>query len=73
MNQHRLQLPGDLAIAAPVDARMDTRQRDIVNHGIELQESSNTMSALEYLKSRDVDAQVIERVLLDPRRRRSAE
>jgi hypothetical protein len=29
------------------------------------------MSAFEYLKSRDVDPRVIERVLLEPRRRRS--
>jgi hypothetical protein len=71
MNQHRLQSPGDLAIAPPVDARLDVLKSDIVDRGISLQQSSNTMSAFEFLKSRDVDPSVIERVLLDPRRRRN--
>jgi hypothetical protein len=71
MNQHRLELPGDLAIAAPTDARLDQHKRDIVQHGISMQESSNTMSAVEFLKSRGVAPHVIERVLLEPRRRRS--
>jgi hypothetical protein len=71
MNQTRLQSTGDLAIASPADARMDMRQRDIVERGIMLLHTSNTMTALEYLKSRDVDPRVIERVLLDPRRRRA--
>jgi hypothetical protein len=70
MNQTRLQSTGDLAIATPVDARMDLRQRDIVECGIAMQQASNTMSAFEYLRSRDIDARVIERVLLYPRHRR---
>jgi hypothetical protein len=70
MNQTRLQSTGDLAIAATVDARMDLRQRDIVECGIAMQRASNTMSAFEYLRSRDIDARVIERVLLYPRNRR---
>jgi hypothetical protein len=70
MNQTRLQSPGDHAIAATVDARMDLRQQDIVECGIAMQRSSNTMSAFEYLRSRDVDQRVIERVLLYPQRRR---
>jgi hypothetical protein len=71
MNQNRPMYPGDLAVAAPLDARLDQRQRAIVDHGILMQQRSNTMSAFEYLKSRDVDPRVIERVLLEPRRRRS--
>lgn len=51
--------------------RQDARQRDIVDHAIAVQESSNTMSAIEYLKSHDVEAHVIERVLLEPERRRA--
>jgi len=51
--------------------RLDARQRDIVDQGIAVQESSNTMSAIEYLKSHDVEAHVIERVLLEPERRRT--
>ncbi len=50
--------------------RQDVRRRDIVNHAISVQESSNTMSAIEYLKSHDIDPAVIERVLLEPMRRR---
>jgi hypothetical protein len=51
--------------------RRDLRCRDIVDHAITVQESSNTMSAFEYLKSHDIATHVIERVLLDPDRRRT--
>lgn len=71
MNQHRSDTYCDLAVAVPNDARLDVRQRDIVEQGILMQQNSNTMSALEYLKSRDVDARVIKRVLLEPQLRRS--
>lgn len=70
MNQAPHVFPADLTIATPVDARLDLRQRDIVEHGVLMQQCSNTMSAVEYLKSRDVDPRVIERVLLGPRHRR---
>lgn len=52
--------------------RRDARSRDIVDHAIAVQETSNTMSAVEYLKSHDVAPHVIERVLLEPARRRAA-
>ena len=70
MNQHRLDTSGDLAVAEPAYQRQDMLRRDIVNHGISVQESSNTMAAIEYLKARDIDPRVIERVLLEPQRRR---
>lgn len=64
--------PGDnVAIDEPNYERRDVRCRDIVDHAISVQESRNTMSAFEYLKSHDIDADVIERVLLDPDRRRT--
>ena len=70
MNEY--QHPGGADTVAVADyQRHDNRRRDIVNHGISVQESSNTMSAIEYLKSHDIDADVIERVLLEPHRRRS--
>ncbi|XYJ12368.1 hypothetical protein ACSUZJ_10380 [Telluria sp. B2] len=53
------------------DARRDVRQRVIVDDGIAVQFSANTMSAVEYLRSRDIARAVIERVLLEPSRRRS--
>lgn len=53
------------------EARHDELQRSIVERGISMQQSSNTMSAVEFLKSRDVETQVIARVLLEPERRRS--
>jgi len=53
------------------DARIDARQRVIVDAGIAVQGSSNTMSAVEYLRTRDIRSHVIERVLLEPHRRRS--
>jgi hypothetical protein len=71
MNQHRMDTNGDLAIADPNYERVDLRMRDIVDHAISVQESSNTVSAIEYLKSHDIDARVIERVLLEPQRRRT--
>lgn len=51
--------------------RRDTRQREVVDLGIALQQRSNTMSAVEYLRSQDVGHDVIERVLTEPGRRRS--
>ncbi|TFW34836.1 hypothetical protein [Massilia horti] len=72
MNQHRPQCPGDLAIATADDARLNYHWRDIVEHAIQMQAASNTMSAFEYLRTRDVDPRVIERVLLEPGRRRSS-
>ena len=50
--------------------RRDDRCRDIVDHAIAVQHSRNTMSAVEYLKSHDITADVIERVMLWPERRR---
>ena len=55
------------------EARHDEAQRTIVEHGISMQQSSNTMSAVEFLKSRDVGPQVIARVLLEPEKRRSSD
>jgi hypothetical protein len=70
MSQHRQQV-GALCAARPDYQRQDNRRRDIVNHGISVQESSNTVSAIEYLKSHDIAPDVIERVLLEPQRRRN--
>lgn len=70
MNQHRQSGSSDLAVAEADYQRLDLHRRDIVNHGISVQESSNTVSAIEYLKSHDIDPDVIERVLLEPNRRR---
>lgn len=71
MTAHQYSGSGDQAVAVADYQRQDMRRRDIVNRGISVQESSNTMSAIEYLKSHDIDASVIERVLLEPHRRRN--
>jgi hypothetical protein len=71
MTEHPYSGGGDQMVAVADYQRQDMRRRDIVNHGISVQESSNTMSAIEYLKSHDIDPNVIERVLLEPHRRRS--
>lgn len=71
MTEHQRAASGDQALAVTDYQRQDMRRRDIVNHGISVQESSNTMSAIEYLKAHDIDASVIERVLLEPHRRRN--
>lgn len=52
------------------DERTDLWRRDIVNQGLSVQASANTVAALEYLKAHDIDADVIERVLSEPQRRR---
>jgi len=53
------------------DARTDARQRVIVDDGIAVQCNASTMSAVEYLRSRNIARAVIERVLLEPSQRRS--
>lgn len=53
------------------EERTDVHQRVIVDDGIAVQFNANTMSAVEYLRSRNVGRAVIERVLLEPARRRS--
>lgn len=53
------------------EARHDARQRVIVDDAIAVLGSSNIMSAFEYLRTRGVGGHVIERVLLEPLRRRS--
>lgn len=69
MNLH-LTSGTDTALAEPQRPRLDLARRDIVDHAISVQESSNTVAALEYLKAHDIDPRVIERVLLEPARRR---
>jgi len=51
--------------------RSDEQRKDIVDLGIALQQRSNTMSAVEYLRSQGIGHDVIERVLTEPGRRRS--
>lgn len=63
---------GGTAAAPPLACqRSDIRQGAIVDRAIAMQAQSNTVSAIEFLKSHGVDARLIERVLLDPHRRRS--
>ncbi|MFL6634822.1 MAG: hypothetical protein ACJ8HJ_21165 [Massilia sp.] len=69
MNQDTLELEDGRA-TIPYQRR-DSQQMDIVDLGIALQQRSNTMSAVEYLRSQDVGNDVIERVLTEPGRRRS--
>jgi hypothetical protein len=50
--------------------RHDEELSAVVDRGILVQGSFNTICAIEYLKSHNVDPQVIERVLLQPDQRR---
>jgi hypothetical protein len=74
MNSHQLQAKSALAgapQAEPVhNQRVDKRSNEIVNQGISVQSHFNTVCAVEYLKSHNVDPDVIERVLLYPEQRR---
>ncbi|MES3024229.1 MAG: hypothetical protein V4857_21895 [Pseudomonadota bacterium] len=71
MNRNTQDTLGALEIAQAQYERRDTARRDIVDYGILVQESRNTMSALEYLRAHDIDPEVIARVLLEPRLRRA--
>jgi hypothetical protein len=66
-------------VIAPVSAMQQSRQQrtdvrcsEIVNKGIAVQDCFSTLCAIEYLKSNNVRADVIERVLLHPDLRRRA-
>lgn len=50
--------------------RSDERISAVVDRGISVQSSFNTICAIEYMKSHNVAPQVIERVLLHPELRR---
>jgi hypothetical protein len=52
--------------------RHDEELSAVIDRGIMVQNSFNTMCAIEYLKSHNVDPLVIERVLLQPDQRRQA-
>lgn len=62
--------------SAPPAALFQARKNDIcssvVERGIVVQNSFNTVCAIEYLKSHNVDPKIIERVLLHPDQRRKA-
>lgn len=52
--------------------RQDAHRRDIVDTGIALQQKSGTVSAVEFLRSQDIAAPVIQRVLGEPDKRRAS-
>lgn len=72
MNQRTPAFTGDIDHSRPAAGyiRHDERQREIVDDGIEVQQNTNTMTAFEFLRARDVDKRIIERVLLEPDLRR---
>jgi hypothetical protein len=53
--------------------RVDSARSDIVDRGIEVQASFSTLCAVEYMKSHDIASHIIQRVLLQPAQRRSAD
>lgn len=72
MNVLSLQPTASPASADLYQVRIDEHCRDVVDRGILVQASFNTMCAIEYLKSNNVQPHVIERVLLHPEQRRKA-
>ncbi|HWW70629.1 MAG TPA: hypothetical protein VN089_11860 [Duganella sp.] len=50
--------------------RHDEQCSAVVDRGIVVQSSFNTICAIEYMKSHNVAPEVIERVLLNPQQRR---
>ncbi len=61
----------DRRLSGSSELRRNVRERDIVARGIATLGECGTMPALEYLKAHGVRPQVIERVLLEPERRRA--
>ena len=74
MNVSLVQRHTSATTAAPaaglLQQRSDEHCSQVVDRGIMVQSSFNTVCAIEYLKSHNVDPQVIERVLLHPDQRR---
>jgi hypothetical protein len=62
-------VPGTDALHS--ELRCDLRQRDIVASGIAMLAGGGVMMVVEYLKLHAIGAHVIERVLLEPHRRRA--
>ena len=52
--------------------RSDSHSSAIVERGIIVQSTFNTVCAIEYLRSHNVEPHIIERVLLHPEQRRHA-
>jgi translation initiation factor 1 (eIF-1/SUI1) len=63
--------PAGAALAAPIP-RQDARRREIIDVGIAMQRYASTVSAVEFLRSQDIGAAMIARVLGEPERRRSS-
>lgn len=61
-----------LAVAGSSELRSNVNQRDVVARGIATLGELGIMPAVEYLKSNGVGPKVIERVVLEPGRRRAA-
>jgi hypothetical protein len=59
-------------VAASTELRQNVGQQDIVARGIATLAESGIMPAVEYLKTHGVRPHVIERVVLEPQRRRAA-
>lgn len=70
MNVSLVSTPASPELADSYHQRLDEQCCAVVDRGILVQNSFNTICAIEYLKSHNVAPQVIERVLLHPEQRR---
>jgi hypothetical protein len=61
---------GDAMEQTILTQRLDLQRSGIVDLGLAVQSRDGTISAVEFLRSRDIDPAVIERVLGEPERRR---
>jgi len=71
MNASTLQALRPPAYADLYQQRVDLDTGAVVDRGISVQSTFSTLCAIEYLKSHNVGAGVIERVLLHPELRRN--
>ena len=70
MNVSTFQNVESSAQAVYPQQRVDEQCCAVVDRGIVVQASFNTVCAIEYMKSHNINPQVIERVLLHPEQRR---
>lgn len=67
-------LDASQASAPPVvyQLRSNMQSSEVVDRGISVQANFSSICAIEYLKSHNIDPEVIERVLLHPEQRRKS-
>jgi hypothetical protein len=70
INAPTLDAPQASAPPSIYQLRSNMHSSEVVDRGISVQANFSSICAIEYLKSHNIDAEVIKRVLLHPEQRR---